>query len=328
MFNMQIRKPVRFSRATRWGTHFCNAAIFFGLVWLTGLKMVAYTDIKGMVGTIGEFAADTDLGCGERYYPYRSGIVMAGVPCGTLVEAFNPSNGAVVVTKVIGNRPVFRKGQGHSGDMSVGTTRSLGLNSESEERHAVILRVLHGEWAGVRQNLFPFAADMTPALAVLPLPYSGSDLHALTLNMLGECLMCGRPGMVAVAQVTRNRLDQRFNSKKDLYSVVYDRNQFSWTRPEMGKPVSKGTIYANARTLAEKFLNGNLSGKLLAVQYLVGLDANHYYAPDVIATPSWGGRKNRKLITVRMENHKEIELFHRFYEYREANPIGSMLAKY
>lgn len=293
------------------------------LAALTFVYGQARSDTAGLVGVIGEFAADTNLGCGQRYAPEEPGLVMANVPCGTLVRVMNPANGTEQLLTVTGNRPAFRPEQGRIADVSVATGQVFGLKGDAP--HTLIVRVLEGTGAGLKQAL-PFIPSLATAVAVQPQPYSGSDLHALTLNMLGECQMCGTPGMVAVAQVSRNRLDQRFNGKRDLHGVIFDRNQFSWTRPEMGKPSSKGKAYADARALAERFLNGKLSGHLLAVQYLVGREANHYYAPDVIATPSWGGRKG-KLVAVRMENRKEIALFHRFYAYRETDAIGSMIAK-
>jgi hypothetical protein len=131
--------------------------------------------------------------------------------------------------------------------------------------------------------------------------------------MLAECVTCGAPGMVAVAQVTLNRLDMRFNGRASIHDVVYDKAQFSWTLdPAPNLPAKGSKAWKSGFGLAHAALTGRLSGDLLAVQYLITKDADHYYAFDVIKTPGWG-RRHGNLEVVPMENTLEVELYHRFF---------------
>lgn len=292
--------------------------LFYGLFTLTR------HDQAGLAGVIGEFAADANLGCGQRYYPEKPGIVMFGVPCGALVKAQNPDNNAEVLVEVIGNRPMFRKDNGRVADVTVFTGRELGFNPKASAPQPLLVRVLEGEHAGLKQNL-PFIAAFANQVPVYSTPYSRADTDTLTRNMLGECYLGKAMCMVASSQVALNRLHQRWNGKKTLHNVILDPNQFSWTRPEMPKPPTGGSDYVQVRkTLAEPFLNDRLSGELLGVQYAITKAANHYYAFDVMKTPKWGHRKG-KLTPVPMENLKEIDLYHRFFKSR-TDDIGTMIA--
>ena len=305
-----------------------NTAIVGGIIIAAGLIGLSQSDESGRAGTVGTFAADAPLSCGGRYNPAEPGVFHPTLPCGAMVKVKNTETGAEALAPVISNAVAFPTGQGRVADVSAATARTLGLTEKAPQ--PVVLRGLVGAMPGLKL-MAPLVPSLVPAPRKVALVHTEADLHALTLNLLGECQVCGEKGMVAVGQVTLNRLKARFNGKSSLNAVVYDHAEFSWTLKGQRKPPQQGKAYVQARQLAEALVQGNLSGEALAVQYAVTNRAMYYYAPDVIPTPKWGNRKG-KLVPVAMENRKEVELYHRFFEYKprpakKPDAIATLLAK-
>jgi rare lipoprotein A len=302
-----------------------NTAIIGGITAAMGLTALALTDESGRAGTVGTFAADAPLSCGGRYEPAAPGVFHPTLPCGALVKVLNPATGAEVIAPVVSNAVAFGESTGRVADVSVATAKALGLDQSSPQ--PIVLRGLVGTLPGLKQ-MAPIVPSLTPEKPVTALPYSKADIHALALNMLGECQVCGTKGMVATSAVALNRLAVRFNGKSSLHDVVYDHGEFSWTLKGQRKPPKSGKAYAQSRALAVEILTDNLSGDLLAVRYAVTNRALYYYAPDVIPTPKWGSRTG-KLVPVAMENRKEVALFHRFFEYKpkKQDAIATLLAQ-
>jgi spore germination cell wall hydrolase CwlJ-like protein len=81
-------------------------------------------------------------------------------------------------------------------------------------------------------------------------------------------------GQEAVALVTLNRVrDPRWPDT--ICKVVYERNQFSWTRKP--KPIKNAAAWNRSLALAYKVLNGNI--------LLVNFKAVYFHTPQV--NPRW-----------------------------------------
>lgn len=130
---------------------------------------------------------------------------------------------------------------------------------------------------------FPIAAQTNNKVKQL------TDLQCLTANLFFEARGEKPVGLVAVADVTKNRVQ----SKKypgNLCSVVFQRKQFSWTHQQNWNSIQKvlnGSVsgfraadrvaYQKAKEIAQKSLKGLV--KVLPESSL------HYHATYV--KPSW-----------------------------------------
>jgi len=126
-----------------------------------------------------------------------------------------------------------------------------------------------------------------------------TDLQCLTANLFFEARGEKPVGLVAVADVTKNRVQ----SKKypgNLCSVVFQRKQFSWTHQQNWNSIQKvlnGSVsgfraadraaYQKAKEIAQKSLKGLVR--------VLPENSMHYHATYV--KPSWS-RKMQKYATI------------------------------
>jgi hypothetical protein len=267
----------------------------------------------GFAGVISAKANGVSLSCGGEYDASSVGILHPDMPCGTMVQVMNPENGTKVFAPVISNAVMFKKSNNRNADLTVALAEKLGLSAEAGVPAVVSLRAYSG-----LNRFIPMLANYQPSAPSVPKADEESR-KALTQNMIGECHICGVNGMVAVAQVTLNRTEQRFNGKASINAVVFDRSQFSWTLwNEKRWPSKKHAGWISNYVLAGAVLTDQLSAEELAIQYWIGRDASYYYAFDVIATPYWG-KRGGKLEVVPMANTLEVELRHRFFREKGIN---------
>lgn len=290
-----------------------NLAGIASLVMMALAVEVSLTDSYGMVGVVGFKAEGMELSCGGHYQPMEMGAFHPTAPCGSEILLINPHTGQRVYAPVVHRVLVNSQAEGRVADISPATAVALGINPDDIEARSVVVR--------------PQLTAMDSMMAWMPVvpqllrqmaPAHNNQLDArewksLTNNLLGECGNCGVPGMVAVAQVTQNRADLAFNNKRTLDAVVHDHAQFSWVRlnPSLRSAMP---ARAQARELAALFMLDRLSGDALAVQYLVGDRATHYYAFGLMNTPAWG--KSARMEQVRMSKNVEALLRHRFYRLK------------
>lgn len=306
------------SKALRRASTGFTLLVLLGLLLLALLVQQNRTAAHGLAGVVGTLADNMPLDCGGRYDPAAPVAFSATADCGALVQVTNPATGAQALLPVVHRGVMFSAANGRVLDISPAAAGLLGFPSKMETPAPVAVRAAGWlRWVPVVQALLP-------ALHAPPEP-KARELKALAMNVLGECHICGPRGMVAVAQVTLNRVEEAFNDKASIHAVVWDENQFSWTRSEMRKPVTDGRVWAHGVHLAKAVQQDRVSGDLLAVRYLVTKNALYYYAFDVMATPKWG-KRGGKLEVVPMPNTLEVELRHRFFRERLTTP-GTMLAK-
>lgn len=284
--------------------------MYAGILAVSGYLGLIYaqkSDEVGYVGVIGSLADGAALSCGGEYDASSIALIHPTLPCGSQVRVSNPENGRQAVATVASNAVAFASGNGRTADISEGLANELGLDTE-----AVVPAVLALRPYGSFTKYLPMWPEYHAAVPEVP-EADPASRRSLTQNLIGECAVCGENGMVAVAQVSLNRLDQRFNGKATLPAVIFDRAQFSWTLADESLwPNESRRGWKKANVLSGAILTDQLSGELLAVQYLVTRDATYYYAPDVIKTPYWG-KRGGALEVVPMSNTKEVALWHRFY---------------
>lgn len=116
-----------------------------------------------------------------------------------------------------------------------------------------------------------------------------SEVRCLAENLYHEARGEGTMGMLAVGQVTLNRVkDKRWPSS--VCRVVYQHKQFSWTiKPP---PIRDAKSWAFAKTLASMLLSPRYSFSTI--------DATHYVRRDLHRKVSW----TRKLqVATRIGRH-------------------------
>ena len=86
-----------------------------------------------------------------------------------------------------------------------------------------------------------------------------NDVNCLARNIFYEAGNQSRSGKIAVAHVTINRL--RKNFAKSICQVVYQRNQFSWTKKRR-LPSINNDIWLETKELAESILNGSIKSNI------------------------------------------------------------------
>ncbi|AZF49625.1 MULTISPECIES: cell wall hydrolase [unclassified Pseudomonas] len=79
-------------------------------------------------------------------------------------------------------------------------------------------------------------------------------LMCLALNIYHEARGEPLDGQIAVAMVTMNRADWQASS---VCQVVYERNQFSWTRRANPSLPSESAAWANAKRVANRVVAGH-----------------------------------------------------------------------
>lgn len=122
----------------------------------------------------------------------------------------------------------------------------------------------------------------TPRIQIyqtVPRTLSDRDLHCLTLNVYHEARGESLVGMIAVAQVTLNRLDVHYRGQRTLCRIVYDTHQFSWTRStHKHRKAPTGAAWSTATLAAQKAVEG---------LRIVGLENSLHYHADWIPHPGW-----------------------------------------
>lgn len=294
-----------------------------------GMGLTVYVNAEneaGLVGVVGAKAKDIAISCGGKYDPQQQVVFHPSLPCGSLVAVMNPINGQWGVAPVVSHTTMFNHRQ-RVADISPALATAVGLDSKAIAAHKVVIRPLQS-WLDHVAMLIPVASQLQPELKFGPEP-AFKELMALTRNLFGECGYCTTLGRVAVAQVTLNRRDGSYRGKKTLHDVVYDADQFSWTKTGMNPyiPALRSAEWMQGENLARLMIKGQLSGDALAIQYMVTSEATHYYAFDVIKTPNWG-KRNGDLEVVAMSNVVEVDLRHRFFKAKPKgkDTIGLMLA--
>ena len=105
------------------------------------------------------------------------------------------------------------------------------------------------------------------------------EFHCLALNVYHEARGESVASMIAVAQVTLNRLDVHYRGQGTLCRVVYDAHQFSWTRSiTKRRETPTGASWSTASLAAQKAVEG---------VRIAGLENALHYHADWIPHPRW-----------------------------------------
>jgi len=107
---------------------------------------------------------------------------------------------------------------------------------------------------------------------------SQKDMHCLAKNIYHEAGIEERPGKIAVAQVTLNRLQTK-RWGNSICAVVYAKAQFSWTlekKKRWSQP--KGELWNESVAVAQEFVLG---------KRVKGIEKSKFYHTDYINKPSW-----------------------------------------
>lgn len=108
---------------------------------------------------------------------------------------------------------------------------------------------------------------------------SDKDFHCLALNIYHEARGESLAGMIAVAQITLNRVDLRYRGQKTVCRVVYDPRQFSWTQHiAKHQKTPTGASWSTATLAAQKAVEG---------VRIAGLEDSLHYHADWIPHPGW-----------------------------------------
>lgn len=142
----------------------------------------------------------------------------------------------------------------------------------------------------------------TPRIQIyqtVPRTLSDQDLHCLTLNVYYEAKGESLIGMIAVAQVTLNRLDVNYRGQRTLCNIVYDTHQFSWTRStKQHRKTPTGDSWGQAVLAAQKAVEG---------LRIAGLEDSLHYHADWIPHPSWS---LKMLLNHVIGQHVYLRAFH------------------
>jgi spore germination cell wall hydrolase CwlJ-like protein len=309
-------------KAGKWNRRFYGLTIIAALI-LASLAYVNRGDELGSVGVVGMHAEGIHLSCGGKYNPLAGEKTAADphpaksleifhptLPCGSKVMVTNPANGKKALAVVANQKVMFTQGQGRTADISVATAEALGIDPQQPTAAILSLRPLAGKLQGLL-TVVPVVTTFQHA-PQKPAQLKKKELNALTLNLVHECGICTPEGMVAVAQVTLNRVNVHYRKKTTIHDVVYDGSdtispQFSWTNNP--KAADKEQL-AMAQVISQGMGQDRLSGNLLATQYVVTKDALNYFQPEIVY-PGWA-KRGRGLELVPMSNTLEVMLMHRF----------------
>lgn len=114
------------------------------------------------------------------------------------------------------------------------------------------------------------------------LKLSDKEKFCLQKNIYHEAANEPLSGMLAVAQVTGNRVESKHRGT-DFCSVVYAKDQFSWTRDKSlinSKPVGK-----------EWDLAGEAMSRYINGERIKGLEKSEFYYARYIKSPYWAANK-------------------------------------
>jgi spore germination cell wall hydrolase CwlJ-like protein len=112
--------------------------------------------------------------------------------------------------------------------------------------------------------------------------YTAKDLECLARNIYYEAGVEDQVGKYAVGHVTLNRLSTGYWGK-DICSVVYSKNQFSWTRlKKLPKPAPD--LWHEAQSIAFDVIHGHR---------VASLDKTLFYHADYIKDPYWAVQEHK-----------------------------------
>lgn len=111
------------------------------------------------------------------------------------------------------------------------------------------------------------------------------ELRVLALNMYYEARGEGPDGMQMVGEVTLNRVEHP-SYPNNICDVVYQHDQFSWTRTSSDHTLREQELWAEALEIAEKLLNDEID------RFDNG--ATHFLNPNKMRSlPRWTNRLDR-----------------------------------
>ena len=100
-----------------------------------------------------------------------------------------------------------------------------------------------------------------------------NEIHCMALNIYHEARGSIYKDKIAVAWVTKNRST---NYNKSICSVVYEKNQFSWTKKSHGFP--KEIIeWEESKKLANQVLANNIGDITNGATYFVDLSIHYHW---------------------------------------------------
>ena len=100
--------------------------------------------------------------------------------------------------------------------------------------------------------------------------YTNDQVECLAKNIYHEARGEGVEGMLMVAEVTMNRVeDSRF--PKEVCAVIYQKGQFEWTTKKMA--ISEKELYNLAEDVAEEVLSGEAD--------MLGTDALYFKSSGI-----------------------------------------------
>jgi spore germination cell wall hydrolase CwlJ-like protein len=112
--------------------------------------------------------------------------------------------------------------------------------------------------------------------------YTAEDLECLARNIYYEAGVEDQIGKYAVGHVTLNRLSTGYWGKT-ICSVVYAKDQFSWTRlKKLPKP--NPTLWFEAQSIAFDVIHGHR---------VASLDKSLFYHADYIKDPYWAVQEHK-----------------------------------
>ncbi len=138
----------------------------------------------------------------------------------------------------------------------------------------------------IETRLDVIQADVTELHQVVrsekPVLFTSKDIDCLTRNIYYEAGVEDRKGKYAVGHITMNRLKSGYWGK-DICSVVYAKNQFSWTRlKKLPKPDPQ--VWDESLMIAYDVVKG---------YRVTGLERSLFYHADYIRDPHWADRAHK-----------------------------------
>jgi len=114
---------------------------------------------------------------------------------------------------------------------------------------------------------------------------SQSESVCLACNLYYEARSETRDGMIAVANVTRNRVDSdRFPD--NFCAVVWQRKQFSWTKDGQSDKIRNINSWTESYIIADKMVSNYRTGIML---YNDNTNGSLWYHADYIS-PNWSNK--------------------------------------
>lgn len=115
-----------------------------------------------------------------------------------------------------------------------------------------------------------------------PVKYTAKELDCLARNIYYEAGVEDQVGKYAVGHVTLNRLSTGYWGK-NICSVVYAKNQFSWTRLKK-LPRPNPNLWFEAQSIAFDVIHGHR---------VASLDKSLFYHADYIKDPYWAVQEHK-----------------------------------